>query len=81
MAFFGEMAVEPIAARAGVIDKDEVRAFGLPATDEVIDVTLSRPDVPEGDDLGVVVLGNISDRDRVLIDIHADVERARLGQG
>jgi hypothetical protein len=81
MAFFGEIAVEPIAARAGLIDQDELRAFGVQAMDELIDVTRSRPDVPEGDDLGVVVLGNISDRDRVFMDIHSDVERARLGHG
>jgi hypothetical protein len=75
------MAVEPIVARASCKDKDEVRAFGLQATDEVVDVTLSRPDVAEGDDLGVVVLGSISDRDGFFMDIQPDLERARLVHG
>jgi hypothetical protein len=81
MAFVGEIAVEPIATRTGFINKDEVRAFGLEPTDEVIDVTLSRPDIAEGDHLGVVLLGDTGDRDRVLMDIHSDVERARLVHG
>ena len=78
MAFFCEIAVEPIATRAGFIDKDEVRAFGLQPTDELIDVTLSCTDVPEGDDLRVVVLSDRGDGNRVFMDIQSDVERARL---
>jgi hypothetical protein len=81
MAFLGEIAVEPIATGAGFIDKDKVRAFGLQPTDELIDITLSRPDVAEGDDFGVVVLGDIGDGNRVFMDIHSDAERARLVHG
>jgi hypothetical protein len=80
-AFLGEIAGEPLAARASFIDQDEAWAVGVQVTDELIDVTLSRPDVPPGDDLGVVVLGHISDRDRVLMDIHSDVARARPCHG
>jgi hypothetical protein len=47
MAFFGQITVEPVPAGTGLIDKDELRAFGLQPTDELIDVTLARPDVPD----------------------------------
>jgi hypothetical protein len=76
-----EIARAPIATGAGVRDKDEVRAFGRQPTDEVIAVTLSRPEMAKGDDLGVVVCGDIGDRHRVLMAIPADSERASLGPG
>ena len=47
----------------------------------MIDVTLSRPEIAEGDDLGVTVVGDIGDRNRVFMDIHSDVPRARLVSG
>ena len=81
LALWREIAVEPLATRAGVIHQDEGRAVGLPPTAEVIAVTWSRPDVPEGDDLGLMVLGHRRDRDRVVMDIPADVERARWCHG
>jgi hypothetical protein len=67
----GEIAGEPLAARASFTDQDEAWAVGVQATDELIDVTPSHPDIPAGDDLGVVV-GHISDRDRVLMDTHSE---------
>jgi hypothetical protein len=81
VAFVGAIGVEPIATRAGFINKDEVWAFGLEPADEVINVTLSRPDGAEGDDLGVVFVGDIGDGDRLFMDIHSDVEHARLVHG
>ena len=56
MAFFGQIAIEPVPTGAGFIDKDEMFAFGLQLPDELIDVTLSGTDGAEGDDLGVVIL-------------------------
>jgi hypothetical protein len=53
----------------------------LQATDEFIDVTLSRTDVAEGDDFGAMVLNDGGDGNRVFMDIHSDVERARLWHG
>jgi hypothetical protein len=53
----------------------------LQPTDELIEVTLARPDVAEGDDRGTVVLNDIGDGNRIFLDIHADVERARLCHG
>ena len=68
MACWGAIAGEPRATWAGCIDQDEVRACGWPPTDQVSEVTLSRPDSAAGDDLSVVGCGDLGDRDRVLMD-------------
>jgi hypothetical protein len=81
MAFFGALTVEPIPARAGFIDKDEVYTFGLELTDEFIDVTLTGPNISERDDLSVVCFGNIGNGNGLLVDIPSDVKRARLMHG
>jgi hypothetical protein len=81
LAFVGDLAVEPIATRAGFITKDEGRALGVPPAAEVSDSARSRPDGPEGDDLGVMFLGDVSDGDRLLVNIQSDVKRARRCQG
>ena len=78
MAFFGQRALEPVAAGAGFIDKDEWLTLGLQLPDELVDITLPGPDCAQRDDFRAIVLGDISDRDGLFMDIHADVERARL---
>jgi hypothetical protein len=55
--------------------------LGLQPTEELIDVTLARPDMAERDDRGVVFLGDRGAVNRVFMDIHADGERARLWHG
>jgi len=81
MAFFGEIAIEPIPAWASFIDKDEMRTFVLQLTEEVIDITLAGTNVAKGDDLGVVVLGDIGNGNGLFVDIQTDVECARLVHG
>ena len=81
VAFLRQIAVEPVATGSGFIDKDEVFGFGLQLADELIDVTLAGADGAEVDDLGAVILGDIGHGNRVFVDIHADVECARLGHG
>jgi len=44
----------------------------------MVDVTLPSAKSSEGDDLGVVIFGNIGDCDGFFMDIHSNVERARL---
>jgi hypothetical protein len=56
-------------------------AFGLHLPDELIDVTLSCPDGAEGDDCGVVFLGDVGNGKRLFLDIQAEVKRARLVHG
>jgi hypothetical protein len=58
-----------------------VRAFRLQLPDALLDITWSTPNGAEEDDLGVVVFGDLGDGDRVFVDIHAEVERARVGHG
>jgi hypothetical protein len=56
-------------------------ACGLPLPDEWIDVTLSCTDGAEGDDVGLVFLGDVRPGNRLFLDIQADVKRARLVHG
>jgi hypothetical protein len=56
-------------------------AFGLHLPDELIDVTLAWTDVAEGDDFGVVFLGDVRHGNRLCMDIQSDVKRARLVHG
>jgi hypothetical protein len=79
--FFRSIAIEPIPTRAGFIDKDQVLAFRLQLPDELLDIALSTPNGAEEDDLGGVVLGDIGNCERVFVDIHSDVARARLVHG
>jgi hypothetical protein len=76
-----QIARAPIATRARVIDEDEVVGLGLECSDEVVDGGLSCPEGAEVGDLSPVILSDIGNSDRLLMDIHTDVERARLGYG
>ena len=81
MAFCGHRAGEPVPAGTGLIDQNELRALGVQPPDELLDVTLARPDMPEGDDLGTVIFGGIGNGDSIFVDIKTDVECARLCHG
>jgi hypothetical protein len=81
VAFLGEIAVEPIPTRPCFIDKDQMFAFGPHFPDELVDIALARTEGTEVDGLSMVFLGDIGDCNRVFMDIHTDVERARLVHG
>ena len=81
VAFLREIAGAPIPAGPRFRDKDQICAFGLHFPDELVDIALARTDGAEGDNLGVVFLSNIGNGNRIFMDIHADVERARLWHG
>jgi hypothetical protein len=81
VAFFGQRAIEPIAAGASFIDKDKLLALGLQLPDEFVDIALPGPDCAHRDDFRAIFLGDIGDRDGRFMDIHSDVERARLSHG
>ena len=80
-AFWGQLAIAPRAAGAGCIDKDERLALGLQWPDELVEITLPGPDRAQRDDVRAICLGDLSDRNGLLMDIHADVERTRLSHG
>jgi hypothetical protein len=77
----GEIAIEPLATGAGFRDKDQRGGFGWHLTDHLGDVTWSGADAAEVEDLGAVLLRHVGDTHRLLVDIHADDECARLGHG
>jgi hypothetical protein len=81
VAFLGQIAREPRAAGAGCIDNDERLALGLQVPEALVDITRPGPDRAQRDDFRAIVLGDRGDRDGLLRDIHADVERARLSHG
>jgi hypothetical protein len=56
-------------------------AFGRHLPDEWIDVTLACTDGAEGDDFGVVFLGDVRHGNRRFMDIQSDGKRARLVHG
>jgi hypothetical protein len=47
----------------------------------LIEVTLARPKVAEGDDRGTVILGSIGHGKRIFVDIQTDRACARLWHG
>lgn len=75
------MAIQPIAARPGFVDQDEVFGRRVPWSHQCVEVTLAGADRPQGDDLRAVVLAHVGDRDGLLMDIQADIPHARLGHG
>jgi hypothetical protein len=81
MALFRQITLEPGATRPRFIDKDQVLGRGLHLSNELINIGLPGADRAEGDDLGVVVFGNVGYGNRVFMDIHSDVQRARLAHG
>jgi hypothetical protein len=81
VVFFGQIAVEPVAARSCFIDEEEVFGFGLPLADHLLDVTLTGADDPEVGDLSPVILRHRGHGDRVFVNVHTDEECARLRHG
>src|SRR4029453_19577049 len=55
--------------------------FGFPLANHLIDVTLAGADGPKGGDLGAMPWRHGSHGNRILVNIHADEEWARLGHG
>jgi hypothetical protein len=81
VSFFAQIPVEPVAAGAGFVDKNQVFGLRVQLPNELIDVGLSRANGAEVNDLRVMISRNVGDRNRFFMDIHSDVERGRLGHG
>jgi hypothetical protein len=81
VASFGKITIEPGATRPRFIDKDQVLGLGWPLSNELINIGLPGADGAEVDDLSVVVFGDVGYGNRVFMDIHSDVQRARLVHG
>lgn len=81
VAFVGQIAREPRATGAGCRDQDAVLPRGRPLPAARGAITRPGPDCAQRADGRARVLGDRSDRAGRLMDIHADVERARRSQG
>jgi hypothetical protein len=46
IAFFRQIAIEPISTWPGFIDEDEVGSLGLPVSDELVEVTVAGANGP-----------------------------------
>ena len=66
---------------AGVLDNDPVLGRGWSRPTPGGEVTRSGAHGPQGDESGGMRGGAVGHRDRLLINLHADVKRARLVQG
>jgi hypothetical protein len=80
MALVRQITREPVPTGARFIDTNQVCGVGLPLA-EWINVGLPGADGAEGDDLSAVVFDDRGNRVRVFVDIHTDVQRARLVHG
>jgi len=76
--FFAEIAIQPVATGTCLIDKDEAFGLRLELTGELIAIGVSCTDRPLGDDLRLMVFGDIGHGDSVFMDIQTDIECARL---
>jgi hypothetical protein len=79
--FLGQRPREPISTRAGFVDQDQGCSLRWALAHQRVDGTLPRAKRAEGKDRSVVLVGNLGQSTRVLMPIHADVKRARLGHG
>ena len=81
MAVVRQIALEPGATGSRFIDKDQVVGVGLQLAHEWVHVGLPGANSAEEDDLRVMRFGHIGHRNRLLMDIQSDIERARLVHG
>jgi hypothetical protein len=81
VAFFCQIALEPGATGTGFVDEDQLWGLRWHVADELSAVTLAGAKSSERGDLSTMILSHRGDRHRVLVDIHADVQCARLVHG
>jgi hypothetical protein len=81
VAVRGERAGGPIPPWPRFIDKDRLLAVGRQFPDALVAIAWARTDGAEGEALSMVFVGDRGDGHRVLMAIHPDGERARLGPG
>jgi hypothetical protein len=77
----GEVAIEKIAARTGLVSYDEAVGLGLEPADEPVDVGGSGADAADIGDLGTAIVEDVSNRKGVLVNIETDEQRSGLLHG
>ena len=58
-----------LAAGAHLVDKDSSIALGLELSAQLVDVTLTSADAPQGDDFAVSILSSVGHRDGFFMNI------------
>jgi hypothetical protein len=81
MVLLRQLAIEPIPTGPSFIDQEQMRGLGLHLADEVVNVTLACADGPEVGALSAVLLRDVCDGNRVFVDIHSEIQCARLAHG
>jgi len=77
----GEVAIEKIAARTGLVSYDEAVGLGLEPADEPVDVGGSGANAADIGDLGTAIVGDVGNRKGVLVNIETDEQRSGLFHG
>ena len=81
VVFVLQRPLEPRATRPRFVDEDKVLGLRWHLADELSDGTRSCPTGAPGGDRGALIWGDIRHGHRILVDIQADTECARLGHG
>ena len=77
----GEVAVQDVAARSGLVGDHETVGLLLEPSDEAVDVGRASADAADVGHLGAAVVGNMSNRDGILVHVESDEQRRDLSHG
>jgi hypothetical protein len=81
IACFRQIAVEPGATRASLIDNDEVLGLGWHVPAELVEVDVPGADAAEIGHLGAVLLSDVSHGKRVFVDVQSNIECGSVMHG
>jgi len=81
MALVRQMTLAPVPLGARFIDKDQVCSFGVQPAHEVIDVDVPGADRAKIKDLSLVLFGDISHGNGLLMHSQSDLPCARMTHG
>jgi hypothetical protein len=76
-----EIAIQAIAARAGLVDEAQRGGLALQATNQLVEVRLARPNLADEHRRIGPVSGRMRDGNRIFVHIQPDGERCRLRHG
>lgn len=64
-----------------IMSKDQMFGLRLELPYKGVDIALAGAKGPQGDDLGVMIFGDVGHGNGIFMNIHSDVKRARLVHG
>jgi hypothetical protein len=81
VSFFAQVPVEAVAGRTGLVGEDQLLSVSLEPADELVDIAFSGADGPNEGNIGLAIIGNIPDRDEVLVHIQTDENCGIISHG